>query len=129
MLISLHENDVKSAADKDKKATAELLREETEKLNRWQYDEVNGIRLGAAKIKIKLMLRIKTVYRKIISRKLALRKKIAHLQEKYEMDNFASLDKEKEINLAYKRLLDKKKKALKFDYSSKLVFDCTFEIN
>lgn len=65
---------------------------------------------------------------KIISRKLALRKKIDHLQEKYEMNNFASLNKEKTINLAYKRLLDKKKNALKFDYSSKLVFDCTFDV-
>ena len=44
------------------------------------------------------------------------------------MDNFASLDKEKAINLAYKRLLDKKKKALKFDYSSEQVFDCTFDV-
>lgn len=60
----MHENDVKSATDKDKKATAELLREETEKLNRWQYDEVNGIRLGVAKIKIKLMLRIKSCLQK-----------------------------------------------------------------
>lgn len=127
LLISLHENDVKSAADKDKKATAELLREETEKLNRWQYDEVNGIRLGVAKIKNKIDAAHKKLFtEKIISRKLALRKKIAHLQEKYEMDNFASLDKEKAINLAYKRLLEKKKKALKFNYSSELVFDCTF---
>lgn len=60
----MHENDVKSAADKDKKATTELLQEETEKLNRWQYDEVNGIRLGVAKIKIKSMPRIKSCLRK-----------------------------------------------------------------
>ena len=71
----MHENDVKSAADKDKKATAELLREETEKLNRWQYDEVNGIRLGVAKIKNKIDAAHKKLFtEKIISRKLALRK-------------------------------------------------------
>lgn|GEM_PF-4010709 len=48
--------------------------------------------------------------------------------EAHKLRNFYKGDN-KTANLAYKRLLDKKKKALKFDYSSKLVFDCTFEIN
>ena len=129
LLDSLHERDIKAVADTDKKAAEALLQEELEKLNRWKYDEVYGIRLAMSSVKNKILaLHKKLFYEKIVRNKVELQKQIKKLEEKYEMGYLTSLEKEKAINLTHNRLVEKKKQALKFAYSSELVFDCTFEV-
>lgn len=129
LLSSLHDRDIKAVADKDKKTADNLLQEEIEKMNRWQYDEVYGIRLEMSSIQNKILaLRKKLFYEKTVRYKVDLQKKIKQLEQKYETGYMTSLEKEKSINLAHNRLVEKKKKALKFDYSTEVIFDCTFEV-
>ena len=120
---------LRQKADKDKKTADNLLQEEIEKMNRWQYDEVYGIRLEMSSIQNKILaLRKKLFYEKTVRYKVDLQKKIKQLEQKYETGYMTSLEKEKSINLAHNRLVEKKKKALKFDYSTEDIFDCTFEV-